>query len=168
MRGPSGSTLPAEAGSYDAASRDQQFQRAGALIARYSTLLIVIWDGKNTDHRAGTARVVEFRRDGIMPTADDEPLPSNVLLSARDNDLMFEIRCSRLESAGNGAPPPDVEVRGFVGSGVRDSREVPQSLDHDPGARRGVQSRRGDLPRSHRAQRPATLVARRHTRCRSD
>jgi hypothetical protein len=119
---------PAEPGTYDAASRDQKFQRAGALIARYSTLLIVIWDGKNTDHRAGTARVVEYRRDGIMPTADDEPLPSNVLLSARDNDLMFEIRCSRLESAGNGAPPPDIEVRGFVGSGVRDSREVPKSL----------------------------------------
>jgi hypothetical protein len=110
--------------SDDSASRDRQYQRAGVLVARYSTLLIAIWDGKATDHKAGTARVVEYRRGGIAPTADEEPLSSNALLAAHDNDLLFDIRCSRSQ---NGARP-GVTVIGFVGSGASGGEEIPPSL----------------------------------------
>ena len=92
--------------------RDLQFQRAGALVARYSTLLIVIWDGKETDHRAGTARVVECRRRGVMLNGDDEPQAANVLLSIQDNDLTYEIRCSRKSDREQRPDAPSaVEVR---------------------------------------------------------
>ena len=74
--------------------RDRQYERSGALVARYCSLLIAIWDGQDTAHRAGTARVVEFRRSGIALTEDGRTSRS-ALRGAGDNDLMYEIRCSR-------------------------------------------------------------------------
>jgi hypothetical protein len=109
----------------DPAARDRHYQRAGVLVARYSTLLVAIWDGKATNHEAGTARVVEYRRGAMIPTADDEPLSTNALLAAHDNDLMYDIRCSRAQT--NGASR-GVEVLGFVGAGVGGSDEVPRAL----------------------------------------
>ena len=64
-------------------SRDRQFERAGDLIAQHCSLLIAIWDGLETEHRAGTARTIEHRRG----------TEGSLALSA-DNDLMYEIRCS--------------------------------------------------------------------------
>ena len=64
--------------------RDLQFQRAGALVARYSALLIAIWDGKDTEHRrrhrAGRG-VSPSRHARRMATSD--PLPVHMLLSAQ-------------------------------------------------------------------------------------
>ncbi|MGB8693234.1 MAG: hypothetical protein WCD08_06990 [Steroidobacteraceae bacterium] len=98
----------------DGAARDLQFQSAGALVARYSSLLIAIWDGQETEHAAGTARVVGFRRRGISP--DDLPRlqRADLLLGAQDNDLTYEIRCSRQRSpAATGAGADGVHVLGF-------------------------------------------------------
>jgi hypothetical protein len=94
--------------------RDKQFQHAGLLVARYSTLLIAIWDGKDTNHRAGTARVIEYRRRGMPEELDGIVLPRNALLSPADNDLIYEISCNRRpgnsdgnsDGNGNGAQPP--------------------------------------------------------------
>lgn len=113
-----------EAALDDDANRDRQYQRVGALVARYCTLLLVVWDGKNTEHKAGTARAVEYRRGGIAPTADEEPLPTNALLAAHDNDLMFEIRCSRVQHDDR----PGVQVLGFVGAGLTSGEDIPRSL----------------------------------------
>jgi hypothetical protein len=107
------------------AERDRHYQRVGALVARYSTLLIAIWDGKDTTHEAGTARVVEYRRGGIAPTADEEPLSTNALLAAHDNDLTYEIRCSR---AGANGPSQGVQVLGFVGAGLTGGEQMPPAL----------------------------------------
>jgi hypothetical protein len=109
----------------DEPARDRQYQRAGALVARYSTLLVAIWDGKDTEHEAGTARVVEYRRGGITATVDEGPLPANALLAAPDNDVIYEIRCSRVQatSASQG-----VRVLGFVGAGLPGGEEVPTTL----------------------------------------
>jgi hypothetical protein len=107
-------------------TRDRQFQRAGALVARYSALLIAIWDGQNTDHKAGTARVIEYRRLGMMPADENETLPVHLLLSAQDNDLMYEIRCSRRSRPG--APGAAPHALGFVGSGAPGGEAIPVSL----------------------------------------
>ena len=68
--------------------------------------MIAIWDGLNTEHRAGTARAIQFRREGVMPTGEIAVSPRDALLSPQDDDLNFEIRCARL-SHPNGA---EVEV----------------------------------------------------------
>jgi hypothetical protein len=107
--------------------RDLQFQRAGALVARYSALLIAIWDGKETGHAAGTARVVEFRRLGMALVEGQESLPVHMLLSAQDNDLMYEIRCAR-RSRPTENPAAAPEIHGFVGSGAKGGDSIPDSL----------------------------------------
>lgn len=104
--------------------RELQFQRAGGVIARYSTVLLAVWDGQDNGHKAGTARTIEYRRRGLMPVGDDEVLQGNALLSAHDNDLLYEIRCSRLSHPH----PGGVEDLGFSGSDVTSAAELPESL----------------------------------------
>jgi hypothetical protein len=104
--------------------RDRQLQRAGSLIARYSGLMIAVWNGVSTEHRAGTARAIEFRRQGVMPTDELVVMPRDVLLSPQDDDLNFEIRCSRLSQQSEAG----VMVRGFVGTDSHGGRECPKSL----------------------------------------
>jgi hypothetical protein len=105
-----------EALGHDAAARDAQFQRAGALVARYSSLLLVIWDGQDNGHAAGTARVVDYRRRGLPPSmADGDPVAP--LLAAGDNDMTFEIRCARRSDAARAAAGAGVQTLGY-GSGA--------------------------------------------------
>jgi hypothetical protein len=141
-----------------AEKRDLQFQRAGALVATYSALLIAIWDGRDTGHAAGTARVVEYRRFGMQPHDDDTSLPVHVLLGAQDNDLMYEIRCSRRSRAAEAADPP--RVLGFTGSAVTGGEEIPATLatvlERISEFNRDVEEFRDDIAqRSHRLALPS-------------
>ena len=97
----------------DSAARDRQYQAAGSAVARYSSLLIAIWDGQQTDHAAGTARVVDYRRRGLP--SEDLPRSNrlDLLLGAADNDLCYEIRCSRARK-NNGHEASGVQVVGFI------------------------------------------------------
>jgi hypothetical protein len=104
--------------------RDGQFQRAGALIARYSGLLIAVWNGESTDHRAGTARTVEFRRHGAMPGDELTTGFRDLLLSAQDDDLIFEIRCGRVSIPDRNG----VLVLGFTGNGIQGGLDEPKAL----------------------------------------
>lgn len=97
----------------DAAARDRQYQSAGAVVARYSSLLIAIWDGQETDHAAGTARVVDYRRRGLPGDELPRPQRPDLLLGAADNDLSYEIRCSRQRPATEHIAS-GVQVVGFV------------------------------------------------------
>jgi len=104
--------------------RDEQLRRAAALIARYSGLLLVVWDGIDTPHRAGTARTVEFRRKGIIPQEDMDAAQREDILVASQDDLNYEIRCSRQSTGANG----DVKILGFTGSQVKAGEQGPRSL----------------------------------------
>lgn len=111
-----------------ATQRDRQFQRAGAILARYSTLLVAVWDGIETSLDAGTAWVVEYRRRGVQPPAADSPALDGALLAASDNDLIYEIRCARRSTSNGAAGSTPVEDLGFRGTGVREPREWPRTL----------------------------------------
>lgn len=104
--------------------RDRQLQRAGSIIARYSGLLVAIWNGESTVHRAGTARAMEFRRLGVMPSDELVVGPRDVLLSPQDDDLNFEIRCGRLSRPAG----PGVEILGFTGTATQGGGEYPAHL----------------------------------------
>jgi len=120
--------LPEDASARDlepgSGTRERQLQRAGALIARYSGLMIAVWNGVDTDFRAGTARAIEFRRRGVIPSGEALVFPRDVLLSAQSDDLNFEIRCSRLSRP----TPPGVAVLGFTGSASRGGEQLPAPL----------------------------------------
>jgi hypothetical protein len=105
-------------------TRDRQLQRAGALIARYSGLMIAVWNGLDTDYRAGTARAIEFRRRGVIPSGEVRVFPRDALLSTHGDDLNFEVRCSRLSRPS----PAGVSVLGFTGSHASGGEEIPQLL----------------------------------------
>jgi hypothetical protein len=98
--------------------RDQQYQRAALLLARYCSLLVAIWDGRPTVHAAGSARVIEFRQRGFQRPRQVDDAPDAVLLGASDNDLMFEIRCARAAQPAAGEHASAVQVCGYSGSGV--------------------------------------------------
>ena len=110
-------------------ARDRQFERAGELIARYSSLMIAVWDGQDTDHRAGTARSIERRRGRIGPVEDDDRRAApHTWLFAADNDLIYEIRCSRLTVApAAGDVAAGIQVIGFV-TGDTAPRRLEQGL----------------------------------------
>ena len=105
--------------------RDQQFLRAGVLVARSSSLLITIWDGRDTGLPAGTARVVDSRLRGLPP-GDDSSAAVGLLLSAGDNDWIYDIRCSR-RSAKADPGSAGATVVGFL-SGDRRHGAVEQGL----------------------------------------
>ncbi len=105
--------------------RDQQFMQAGVLVSRSSSLLITIWDGRDTGLPAGTARVVEHRRLGL-PLGKELTPAAGLLLAAGDNDWIYDIRCSRrtaqvVPAAGG------VQVVGFI-SGDRRHGAVEHGL----------------------------------------
>jgi hypothetical protein len=114
----------ADDGEMAGEQREGRLQRAGSLIARYSGVMIAIWNGVDTDHRAGTARAVEFRRRGVMPTDELLVAPRDVLLSPHDDDLNFEIRCSRSSQPNSNG----VVIRGFTGTDSHGGEELPQRL----------------------------------------
>jgi hypothetical protein len=104
--------------------RDRQLQRAGAIIARYSGLMIAIWNGESTNHRAGTARAMQFRRQGVMPSDELVVSPRDVLLSPQDDDLNFEIRCGRASQSDTSG----VAVVGFTGTDAHGGEEYPRHM----------------------------------------
>lgn len=109
---PSPEGVDAEALASPGAARDRQYQEAGYLVARYSSLLISIWDGQDTGHAAGTARVIGYRRHGLAP-AEPAGAAFDSLMSAADNDWTYEIRCSR-RSTSSPTDATGAEVIGFV------------------------------------------------------
>ena len=105
-------------------ARDQQYQRAALLLARYCSLLVAVWDGKPTPHAAGSARVIEFRQRGLQSSQQPDAETDDALLGASDNDLLFEIRCARASLAGASGAAPDIDVRGYSGAGVEPSDDL--------------------------------------------
>lgn len=136
----------------DGPQRDQQYQRAGLLLARYCSLLVAIWDGRPTNHVAGSARVIEFHRRGLRLSQERDMAPADLLLGAGDNDLVFEIRCARTSDPATAAQPvPPIEVRGFSGAEVAAPApggefELPQGL-------RGLLARTAEFNRDCQASR---------------
>ena len=120
--------LPQDADPNDIGSagelRDRQLQRAGGLIARYSGLMIAIWNGEITSHRAGTARAMQFRRQGVMPSDDLVLSPRDALLSPQDDDLNFEIRCGRVSQSRESS----VTVLGFTGTDAHGGEDYPPPM----------------------------------------
>jgi hypothetical protein len=135
----------------DGEARDRQLQRAGALIARYSGLMIAIWNGVDTDHRAGTARAIQFRRRGVIPTGELVVSPRDALLSPQGDDLNFEIRCSRLSHPS----AHGVTIIGFTGhdsdtTGEQYPAQLQTTLERLADFNRDVDSSSADISRRGR------------------
>lgn len=86
-------------------ARDRQYAQAGVFVASHSHILLALWDGRESERLGGTAQVVRYHLDGIMPGWIERRHSHRVLLESGDESLLYHIVCSRHEDNGQSVPP---------------------------------------------------------------
>jgi hypothetical protein len=97
-----GNTVASIAGS--GANRSRQYAQCGVFLCAHCHVLLALWDGKPSDQLGGTAQVVRFHHDDVMPGYTPRAGASRLILSDDESDLVYHIVCSRDRS--DGAPAP--------------------------------------------------------------
>jgi hypothetical protein len=85
-------------------ARNRQYAHAGVFIASHSHILLALWDGRDSDKFGGTAQIVRFHMQRILPGPIERRRSRHVTLDSGDESLMYHIVCSRSE-AGTVQPP---------------------------------------------------------------
>ncbi len=84
------------------AKRNLQYAQLGVFLCAHCHLLLAIWDGKASDELGGTAQVVQFHHDDVMPDYTPSTGPSRQMLVDDESDLVYHLVCSR--DRPDGAP----------------------------------------------------------------
>lgn len=74
---------------------DSPYVNLGIYLSAHCHMLIAIWDGNPSEHLGGTAQVVRFHQDDIMPGLWPTSLATQKMLIDDESDLVFHIVCSR-------------------------------------------------------------------------
>ncbi|HEX7062284.1 MAG TPA: hypothetical protein VF200_09950 [Woeseiaceae bacterium] len=82
--------------------RARQYAQLGVFLSAHCHILVALWDGKPTDQLGGTADVVRFHHDDVMPGYTPPATVSRLVLAEDESDLVYHIVCSRARE--NGAP----------------------------------------------------------------
>ena len=85
-------------------ARDRQYAQAGVFIASHSHIMLALWDGRESDLLGGTAQVVRYALDGVMPGLIERRQGARTALDNVDESIIYHIVCSRTD--GNGAVQP--------------------------------------------------------------
>jgi len=119
-------TLRSEPGeSLNLEDKARQYAQMGIFISNHSQVLLALWDGKASAEVGGTASVVNYHLTAIMPgfsEAEDSPN----LLADNENDLMYQIVCSR--ERPNGQPRADLSPLQTIWSTARYGLESGASM----------------------------------------
>ncbi|TAL88187.1 MAG: hypothetical protein EPN69_16900 [Rhodanobacter sp.] len=86
-------------------ARNRQYAHAGVFIASHSHILLALWDGCPSDKFGGTAQIVRFHMDRILPGPIERRHSRHVTLDSGDESLLYHIVCSRADHAGTVHPP---------------------------------------------------------------
>ncbi len=86
-------------------ARNRQYAHAGVFIASHSHILLALWDGRPSDKFGGTAQIVRFHMDRILPGPIERRHHRHVTLDSGDESLLYHIVCSRAEAADTIQPP---------------------------------------------------------------
>jgi len=84
---------------------DYPYAKLGIYLSAHCHILLALWDGKASSHLGGTAQVVEFHHDNVMPGITPKSVAAQQMLVDDESDLVFHIVCSR-DSEGF-EPHPD-------------------------------------------------------------
>lgn len=99
--------LPAVAGDletpYSEHERALQYAQLGVFTSDHCHILLALWDGKLGESIGGTGHVVKYHLTGIMDGLDGDPTPAG-LLADNENDLVYQIVCSRDREDGSVEP----------------------------------------------------------------
>jgi hypothetical protein len=82
--------------------RSRQYAQMGVFLCAHCHVLLALWDGKPSDQLGGTAQVVRFHHDDIMPGYTPKSVSSRLVLTDDESDLVYHIVCSR--DRPDGAP----------------------------------------------------------------
>jgi len=75
--------------------RDYPYARLGVYLSAHSHILLAIWDGESSTHLGGTAQVVRFHQDDVMPGVTPVTVATQQMLVDDESDLVYHIVSSR-------------------------------------------------------------------------
>jgi FtsH-binding integral membrane protein len=88
--------------------RSRQYAQLGIFLCAHCHILLALWDGKQTNDLGGTAQVVQFHHDDIMPGYTTTTVATQQMLVDDESDLIYHIVCSR--NRENGEPNADLQA----------------------------------------------------------
>lgn len=81
-------------------ARDRQYAQAGVYIASHCHVLLALWDGRESELLGGTAQVVRYALDGVMPGLVEQREGAGVALDQLDESIVHHIAVSRADAEG--------------------------------------------------------------------
>jgi hypothetical protein len=75
--------------------RDAQYAEAGVFIASHSHILMALWDGRASDLLGGTAQIVRYYLEGVLPGSIERRSAARPLVDRGDESLLYHVACSR-------------------------------------------------------------------------
>lgn len=100
--------VTAEDLAHSAGARSRQYAQLGIFLCAHCHILLALWDGKPSSRLGGTAQVVRFHHDDIMPGYTPKSFTSQQTLVDDESDLVYHIVCSRMRP--DGAPGDGVRT----------------------------------------------------------
>lgn len=77
----------------------------GTFLCAHCHILLAIWDGLESEKLGGTAQVVRFHHDDVMPGLTPESAATQQMLVDDESDLVYHIPCSRLNPENGQSSP---------------------------------------------------------------
>jgi hypothetical protein len=84
-------------------NRDRQYAQLGVFLSAHCHVLLALWDGRQAGELGGTAAVVNFHQNDMMPGYTSRAAANQRMLADDESDLVYHIVCSR--DRPGGAPP---------------------------------------------------------------
>ena len=81
-------------------ARDRQYAQSGAFIASHCHILLALWDGRESNLLGGTAQVIRYALDGVMPGWLERRRSERTVLNRVDESIVYHIACSRTDGDG--------------------------------------------------------------------
>jgi|APFre7841882724_1041349.scaffolds.fasta_scaffold00886_7 hypothetical protein len=81
-------------------NRDRQYAQLGVFLSAHCHVLLALWDGRESGEIGGTASVVNFHQNDLMPGYTSRAAANQRMLADDESDLVYHIVCSRDRPGG--------------------------------------------------------------------
>jgi hypothetical protein len=85
-------------------NRARQYAQLGVFLSAHCHILLALWDGRESTEIGGTAQVVRFHQDDVMPGFAPRSAASRLTLADDESDLVYHVVCSRNRPGHTPAP----------------------------------------------------------------